>query len=175
MSGSLKIQDAKNRHFGTIAQLCLAVSSQLRRVSTIEKNLLNTDTFSTCPCNMVDFGLLMAGNFWRVWDNPADFNRFRILAALLHGTPVVGVSQTAALNRGHHLYSAGRPSRWALAHILVPYSFAFHCSFITRSPSHASTDISCCRVSVCLSQVGVLLKWLNVGLHKQRHTIAQGL
>jgi len=25
----------------------------------------------------------------------------------------------AALNRGHHLYSAGRPSRWALAHILV--------------------------------------------------------
>jgi len=25
----------------------------------------------------------------------------------------------AALNRGCHLYSAGRPSRWALAHILV--------------------------------------------------------
>jgi len=23
------------------------------------------------------------------------------------------------LNRGRHLYSAGRPSRWALAHILV--------------------------------------------------------
>ena len=27
----------------------------------------------------------------------------------------------AALNRGRHLYSAGRPSRWALAHILVCY------------------------------------------------------
>ena len=26
----------------------------------------------------------------------------------------------AALNKGRHLYSAGRPSRWALAHILVP-------------------------------------------------------
>jgi len=25
----------------------------------------------------------------------------------------------AALNRGHHLFSARRPSRWALAHILV--------------------------------------------------------
>ena len=25
----------------------------------------------------------------------------------------------AALNRGHHLYSTGRPSRWGLAHILV--------------------------------------------------------
>ena len=31
------------------------------------------------------------------------------------------------------------------------------------------------RVSVCPSQVGVLLKWLNIGKRKQRHTIAQGL
>ena len=28
---------------------------------------------------------------------------------------------------------------------------------------------------VCLSQVGVLLRWLNLGLHKQSHTIAQRL
>jgi len=34
-----EIQDAKNRHFGTIAQLCRAVSSQLRHVSTIGKKL----------------------------------------------------------------------------------------------------------------------------------------
>jgi len=33
---------------------------------------------------------------------------------------VVGVSQHfAALNRGRHLCSAGRPPGWALAHILV--------------------------------------------------------
>jgi len=31
------------------------------------------------------------------------------------------------------------------------------------------------RPSVCLSQVGVLLKWLSIGSHKQHHTIAQGL
>jgi len=31
------------------------------------------------------------------------------------------------------------------------------------------------RVSVCLAQVGVLLKRLNIGSHKQRRTIAQGL
>jgi len=30
-------------------------------------------------------------------------------------------------------------------------------------------------VCVCLSQVGVLQKRLNVGSHKQHHTIAQGL
>jgi len=29
-----------------------------------------------------------------VWGTPANFNRFRVLAALLHGTPVLGVSQT---------------------------------------------------------------------------------
>ena len=52
-----------------------------------------------------------------VWGTPGNFNRFLVLAALLHGNLVVGVSQTAALNRGRHLYSAGRPSRWAFAHI----------------------------------------------------------
>ena len=29
-----------------------------------------------------------------VWSTPANFNGFRVLAALLHGTLVVGVSQT---------------------------------------------------------------------------------
>jgi len=29
-----------------------------------------------------------------VWGTPANFNGFRILAALLHGTPVLGVSHT---------------------------------------------------------------------------------
>jgi len=29
-----------------------------------------------------------------VWGTPANFNGFRVLAALLHGTVVVGVSQT---------------------------------------------------------------------------------
>ena len=82
----------KNRYFGTIAQLCQAVSSQLRHVSTIRKNLLNNDTSSTCPHNMVNLGLLTAEICWRVWGTPANFNGFRVLAALLHGTVVVGVS-----------------------------------------------------------------------------------
>jgi len=56
--------------------------------------------------------------------HPANSNGFGVLAALLHGILVVGVSQTAALNRGRHLYSAGRPSRWALAHI-SSLSFVF--------------------------------------------------
>jgi len=66
---------------------------------------------------MVNFGPLAAEIASLVWGTPANFNGFRVLAVLLHGTLVVGVSQTAAFNRGRHLYSAGRPSHWALAHI----------------------------------------------------------
>jgi len=55
-----EMQDAKNRHLGTIAQLCPAVSSQLRHLSTIGKKLLNSNTSSTCPDNMVNFGPLAA-------------------------------------------------------------------------------------------------------------------
>jgi len=59
-----------------------------------KKNLLNTDNSSTCPHNMVNFGLLTAEICWWVWGTPSNFNGFRVLAALLHGTLVVGVSQT---------------------------------------------------------------------------------
>ena len=73
---------------------------------------------------MVNFGPLAAEIVSLVWGTPGNFTGFRVLAALLHGTLVVGVSQTAALNRGRHLYSAGRPSRWALAHISSCYLFS---------------------------------------------------
>jgi len=43
---------------------------------------------------MVNFGRLAAEMRWRVWGTPANFNGFRVLAALLHGTLAVGVSQT---------------------------------------------------------------------------------
>ena len=58
------------------------------------KKLLSIDTSSTCLHNMVNFGLLTAEIRWRVWGTHADFNGFRVLAALRHGTLVVGVSQT---------------------------------------------------------------------------------
>jgi len=83
-----------------------------------QKKLVKQQNISSaCPHNMVNFGPLAAEIVSLVWGTPGNFNGFRVLAALLHGTLVVGVSQTAALNRGRHLYSAGRSSRWALAHI----------------------------------------------------------
>ena len=71
-----------------------AISSQRRHVSTIWKNLLNSNTSSTCPDNMVNFGLLVAEISLPVWGTPANFNGYRALAALLRSTPVFGVSQT---------------------------------------------------------------------------------
>jgi len=109
--------DAKNRHLRIIAQLSRAISSQLNHVSTIGKKVLSSNIPFTCPYNMVNFGPLAGEIVSLVWGTPANFNGFRVLAALLHGTLLVGVRQTATLNRGRHLYSAGRPSPWALAHI----------------------------------------------------------
>jgi len=43
---------------------------------------------------MVNFDPLAAEIGSGVWGTPANFNGFRILAALLHSTLVVGVSQT---------------------------------------------------------------------------------
>jgi len=77
--------DSKNRHLGIIAQLYWAISLQLRHVSTIGKNLLSSDISSTCPHNMVNFGLLTAEICWQVWGTPANFSGFRVLVALLHG------------------------------------------------------------------------------------------
>ena len=75
----------KIRHLRTIAQLCRAISSQLRHISAVEKNLLNSDISLICPYNTVNFGSLTAESCWRVWGTPAYFNGFRVLAALLHG------------------------------------------------------------------------------------------
>jgi len=59
---------------------------------------------------MMNFGQLAAEIVSLVCGTPANFKGFHVLTALLH-------SQTAALNTGRHLYSAGWPSRWALADI----------------------------------------------------------
>jgi len=58
------------------------------------KKLVKQQCLPTCSYNMVSFGLLAAELGSLVWVIPANFNRFHVLAALLHGTLVVDVSQT---------------------------------------------------------------------------------
>jgi len=57
------------------------------------KKLVKQQYFLTCPYNMANFSPLAAEVGSLVWC-PANFNGFRVLAALLHGTLVAGVSQT---------------------------------------------------------------------------------
>ena len=53
-------------------------------INNRKKNLLSSIMSSTCLHNMVNFGLLAAEIGWPVWGTPANFNWFRVLAALLH-------------------------------------------------------------------------------------------
>ena len=76
---------AKNRHLGTIPQLCQAISSQLSHISTIGKIFLSSNMSSTRPHNMANFGPLAADIDPVIWGTPANFNGFRVLAALQHG------------------------------------------------------------------------------------------
>jgi len=61
---------AKNRHLGTIAQLCRAISSQLRHVSTIGKKLVKQQYLLYMSYNMANFGPLAAEILSLVWGYP---------------------------------------------------------------------------------------------------------
>jgi len=109
----LKIQDAKiaknlpsEHHHTTLSGYIFATKAH---VDNRKKNLLSSNISSTCPYNIVNFGPLAAESGSLVWGTPANFNGFRVLAALLHGTLVVGVSQTLWrwTEGAHHLYSEG--------------------------------------------------------------------
>jgi len=76
---------------------------------------------------MVNFGLLAAS-----LGHPSYFQRLpRLGSVTARQSSSERHPNFAALNRGRHLCSAGRPSRWALAHILVPLKIV---------PSHGGSE-----------------------------------
>jgi len=87
----LNIQDAKNakkspsgHHRTTLSGYIFATKACIEN----RKKQLNSNTFtsSTCTDNTVNFGPLTAEIGLPVWGTPANFNEFRVLAALLRGT-----------------------------------------------------------------------------------------
>jgi len=84
----------KIHRLGTIAQLYRAISSQLRHVSTIGKNVVNSNISSTRPYNMVNFGPLVADICLPVWGTPANFNGFPVLASLMQRHRSTEANQT---------------------------------------------------------------------------------
>jgi len=93
------MQDQKkwpSGHYGTTLSGYIFATKAC--IENRKKKLVKQQYLPTCPHSMVNFGPLMAEIRPRVWGTPANFNVFRVLAALLHGTLVVGISQT--LRRG---------------------------------------------------------------------------
>jgi len=75
---------------------------------------------------MVNFGPLAAEIDPVVLGIPANFNGFLVFGSVTARHSSSGRQPNfAELNRGRHLCSTGRPSRWALAHILVIISHSF--------------------------------------------------
>ena len=114
----------KSRQKSPSGHHCTTLSGYIfasKAVSTIGEKLLSSNMFSRCPHNMVNFGQLAAEIGLPVWGTPANFNGFRLLASLCTSVNCERQPNFATFNRGRHghLCSAGRPSRWALAHILV--------------------------------------------------------
>ena len=83
-------QKSQSRHHRTI--LSGYIFATKARIDDQKKSVKQQSP--TCPDNMVNFGPLAAEIVLLVWGTAANFNGFRVLAALLHGTLVVGVSQT---------------------------------------------------------------------------------
>jgi len=144
----------KIRYLGSITQLYRAISSQLRHVSTIGKKLLKQQYLLHMSSQ---YGKLRPTNSWDQFTSlghPCKFQRVSRLYSLTARHSSSGHQPNfVVLNRGRHLYLAGWPSRWALAHILVFFVVA-----------------SCVILSVLFDQVSGFSnskRWLNKGRNSE--------
>ena len=119
-TGLAEIQDAKKSPkitiWATSHNLSGYIFATAARIDN-RKNLSNSSMFSRCRHNIVNFGPLAAEVSSGVWGTPTNFN------VTARQSSSERQPNFAALNRGRHLCSEGRPSGWALAHILVLLSF----------------------------------------------------
>jgi len=115
---------AKIGHLGTIAQLCRAISSQLRHISTIGKELVKQQYLLQMSPQYGDLRPTSGWDRFSILGHPSEFQLVSRLNSITARQSGRGREPNfAALNRGRHLYLEGRPSHWALAHILVASVF----------------------------------------------------
>jgi len=115
--GSLEMhaqKSPKNRHLGTIAQICWAISSQLRHRSTYRQSEKNVKQ-QRLPHVSSQYGELRPTSGSDLLAILGDTCKFQRVSRLGSVTAQHSSSERqpnfAALNRGHHLYYTGRPSR----------------------------------------------------------------
>ena len=113
---------------------------QLIHVSTIGKNLLSSNISSTRPHNMVNFGSLAAEIGLPVWGTPANFNGFRVWQRYCTAVKYWASAKLCGVQQRAPPMFGRRPSRWALAHILVfhvPPSLGLNAMPFRISPERA--------------------------------------
>jgi len=125
-------------HLGTIAHICWAISSQLRHISTFGKKLVKQRCLPHMSSQYGELGPLAAEICWQVWGTAANFNGFRILGALLHGTLVVDVSQTL------RCWTEGATYIWQGGHHIGHWPTFLVCSVLSLSVMSCTTvDVFC--------------------------------
>ena len=128
--GSLKIQDAKKAQKSPSAHHRTNQSGYIfatkARIDN-RKNMLNSSISSTCSCNMVNLAYQRLRSVL-VWGTQListgfeSWQRYCTAPQQWASANLCGVEQRARLR----LYSAGRPSRWALAHMPVTTNFTLN-------------------------------------------------
>jgi len=113
--------------------LSLYIFANEAHIDNQKENMLSSNISSTCPHNMVNFGPLAAEIDPVVWGTPANSTGFASWQSYCTASSSGRQPKFAALNIGRYLCSAGRPSRWALAHILVNTYCCVCCSERKRS------------------------------------------
>jgi len=168
---------AKNSPFG---HHCTTLSGYIfatqARIDNRKKSLLNS---SVCPTSSQydELRPLAAEISWHVWGTPASFHRFRVLAALLHSTRVVGVSQslrhwtqgaTYIWKGGHHV------GHW-LTFLLCLFCVVIHFFWLVNvciccvrfSFSIPSQEI--CLGNIVLCEVGCKTLTQSISQHQEWH------
>jgi len=110
-------------HLSTIAQLCQAISLQIRHVSTIGKKLVKQRyLLHISP----QYGELWPTSGWDrsgSFGHPSKFQRVSCLDSVTTRHSIVGVSQTLRCWTESATYIGHGGSLWALAHILAHSAF----------------------------------------------------
>ena len=139
----------KSRHLGTIAQLCRVY---LRNWGTYRQS--KKIVIQQClPQMSSQYGVHRPTSRWDLLaslGHPCKLQRVsRLRSVTARHSSSEHRPNFAALNRGCHLYSARRPSRWALAHISSKLTNTFS-YYIARCVSYTVLyKPSCCVLQVC--------------------------
>jgi len=142
----MKIQDAKSRHKSPSGHHRTTLSGYIFATKALIDNRKKVIKQQCLPHMSLEYGELRSTSGWDLLaslGHPSTFQRVSRLGIVIARHCGSGRELNfEALHRGRHLYLAGRPWRWALAHILVIYYFSTSmCNFMCIHAMYSYTKI----------------------------------